>query len=155
MAKCEIKSPDDFYKKLVAIPEKSEKIIEKVLKEGAEIVMKALESNLKRSLGRGPYSRTTGELLGSAGISPVRTDKQGVSNIKVGFSEPRREHPKGGKYGKYRKTNAMVANILEFGAKGPGERNQPKRPFLVPAESQSRPDAQKAMKTAFEKEIKF
>jgi HK97 gp10 family phage protein len=155
MAKCEVEFPEDFYKKLAKIPEKSEKIIEKALKEGAEIVLKAAKSNLRRSLGRGKYSKTTGQLLGSIGISPVDINENGVSNIKVGFAEPRLEQPKGGKYGRYEKTNAMVANILEYGARGPGKRKQPKRPFLKPAKNQSRQSAQEAMKAAFEKEIKF
>jgi HK97 gp10 family phage protein len=61
---------------------------------------------------------------------------------------PRREQPKGGKYGRYEKTNAMVANILEHGKKG-----QPARPFMRPALEQSRKAAEDAMKTKFDLKI--
>jgi len=154
MAKCEVKFPDDFYKKLTEIPAKTEKIVEKILQEGAEIVLKAVKTNLKGALGKGKYSRQTGELQNSLGVSPVDVDNKGVTNIKIGFSEPRRNQAKGGKYGQYQKTNAMVANILEYGASGPGKRKQPPRPFLRPAEKQSKPVAETAMKKTFEKELK-
>ena len=64
--------------------------------------------------------RSTGELERSIGLSPVKLDRNGNYNIKIGFSEPRSD---GG-------SNAKLANIIEYGKHG-----QPAKPFLKPAKS--------------------
>jgi hypothetical protein len=72
------------------------------------------------------------------GVSPTKLNREGNYDVHVGFADPR-----DGKL-----TNAMLANILEYGKSG-----QPARPFMTPAKSQSREGAIAAMKAALENEI--
>ena len=60
------------------------------------------------------------------------------SNVKIGFSEP---HTGG-------KRNAMLASILEYGKSG-----QPPKPFMKPAQAQSRKACQRVMKEVLEREV--
>lgn len=119
MAKCTCKLPDELLKKLSRLGSKMDSIGEDVLKTGGEIVLDKVKSNLKGVLS----GESTGELESSLGLSKVLMDKNGNQNIKVGFSEPRSDG----------KSNAMLANIIEYGKSG-----QPARPFLKPAKTASR-----------------
>ena len=97
---------------------------EKALKAGAEIVEEAVASNLAAVIGSGTKydSRSTGELQEALGVTPVKLNKNGEYNIKIGFDEPRSDG----------KSNAMLANVIEFGKHG-----QPPKPFLKPAKNKS------------------
>ena len=99
-----------------------------------------MKSNLQSVIGNGTKedSRSTGDLVSALGVSSARQDRDGNFNVKVGFSEPRRDG----------KSNAMVAGVLEYGKHG-----QPPKPFLKPARSQSRRIAVEAMKEKFEQEV--
>jgi len=135
--------PDDLVSKLSQLGDKTDAICEKVLQAGAEVVEARVASNLRDSVGKvnDPAkcpSRSTGELADALGVSPVKIDRQGNSNIKIGFREPRRD---GG-------SNAKIANILEYGKHG-----QPPRPFLKSAKTASRKPATEAMVAKFEEEI--
>ena len=72
------------------------------------------------------------------GISKVRLDRNGNHNIKIGFREPRKDG----------KTNAMVANIIEY-----GKHNQPARPFLKRAKSQSKKRCIEVMTNKLKEEL--
>jgi len=61
-------------------------------------------------------------------------DRSGNYNLRVGFAENRRDG----------KTNAMLANILEY-----GKSNQPPRPFLKPAKTASKKTAVAKMQEIF------
>ena len=140
MAKATIKMPDDFLAKLSKLGEKTDEITTKVLQTGAEVVCKKVKSNLQAVVGKETKieSRSTGELINSLGISGVRQDKEGNSNIKVGFSEPRKNG----------KSNAMIANIIEYGKHG-----QEARPFLKPAQSATKKSCKEAMINKLEEEV--
>lgn len=140
MAKLEVKLPDEFLLKLSKLGDKTDKIIPKVLETGAEVVASKVKSNLKSVIGKGTKyeSRSTGELVESLGVSPARQDRKGNYNIKIGFSEPRKDS----------KSNAQIANIIEYGKSG-----QHPKPFLKPARSASRKPCIDAMKQQFEKEV--
>ena len=84
-------------------------------------------------------SQSTGELESSLGVTPVKMDRQGNHNIKIGFAEPRSDG----------KSNAMIANILEYGKHG-----QPAKPFLKPAKSASRSACIAAMQEKFDEEVR-
>jgi HK97 gp10 family phage protein len=120
MAKATVKLPEEFLKKLSRLGDKTDEITAKVLESGSEIVFDKVKSNLESIVGKDTKdeSRSSGELIGSLGISSVKVDRDGNSNIKIGFSEPRKDG----------KSNAMIANIIEY-----GKHNQPARPFLKPA----------------------
>lgn len=140
MARCDIRMPEDFLLKLSRLGEKTDEIIPKVLEAGGEVVESKVTSNLQAVIGSGTKeeSRSTGELLSTLGVSSAKQDKDGNFNVKIGFSEPR---PDG-------KSNAMIANILEYGKHG-----QTPKPFLKPAKSSSKSAAVAAMKAKFESEV--
>ena len=134
MAKCTCKLPDELLKKLSRLGSKMDSIGEDVLKTGGEIVLDKVKSNLEGVLS----GDSTGELEESLGLSKVLMDKNGNPNIKVGFSEPRSDG----------KSNAMLANIIEYGKSG-----QPARPFLKPAKTASKRPCIEAMTKKLEEEI--
>ena len=120
MAKAQIQMPDEFLLKLSRLGNKTDEIAEKALKAGGEIILEKTKSNLQNSIGKDTKikSRSTGELVSALGLSGVRIDRDGNSNIKLGFDEPRKNGD----------SNAKIANILEYGKVG-----QPPKPFLKPA----------------------
>lgn len=135
-----MKMPEDFLLKISKLGDKTDEIIPKILESGGEIVETKVKSNLEGVIGSGTKeeSRSTGELVSALGLSKARIDRKGNFNIKVGFSEPRKD---GG-------SNAMIANIIEYGKSG-----QPAKPFLKPAKSSTRKACIEAMKERFEKEV--
>lgn len=140
MAKVDVKMPEDFLLKLSKLGDKTDEITGHVLEAGGEVVLQKIQGNLASVIGSGTKydSRTTGELLGSLGLSPAKLDKKGNHNVKVGFAEPR----KGGG------SNAKIANILEYGKHG-----QVAKPFLKPAKSATRAECISTMQAKFEEEI--
>ncbi|PWM00239.1 MAG: hypothetical protein DBY04_00420 [Clostridiales bacterium] len=141
MAKVDIKMPEDFLQRISRLGSDFDPVAEKVLEAGGEIVLAKAQSNLASVVGNGTKyeSRSTGELEDSLGLSPVKLDKDGNHNIKVGFSEPRSD---GG-------SNAKLANIIEYGKHG-----QPAKPFLKPAKTASRSACISAMQDKFEEEVR-
>ena len=102
MAKVDVKMPEDFLLKLSRLGSNMDAVAEKVLEAGGEVVLEKVQSNLAAVVGAGPKhkSKSTGELVGALGLSPVKPDKAGNHDIKVGFAEPRSD---GG-------SNAKIAN---------------------------------------------
>ena len=146
MAKAEFKIPEEFLKKLATLENKADEIIPKALDAGSDVVLSRVQSNLQAVVGKNTKeeSRSTGELVKSLGKSPVKVDRNGVYNVKIGFSEPRPDaRSPGGS-----KSNAMLANILEYGKHG-----QPPKPFLKPAKQQSRKECLQTMQDVLESEI--
>ena len=140
MAKVTMKMPEDFLLKVSQLNDKTDEIIPRVLKAGGEVVLDKVKSNLNSAVGRDTKypSRSTGELSAALGISPALQDRDGNHNVKVGFSEPRRDGS----------SNAKIANIIEYGKSG-----QPAKPFLKPAKSTSRKPCIEAMKSKLEEEV--
>jgi HK97 gp10 family phage protein len=140
MAKVDIKMPEDFLLKLSRLGDQTDTIIPKALEAGGEVVLDKVKSNLSAVVGSGTKekSRSTGELERSLGLSPALMDRDGNFNVKVGFAEPRSDG----------KSNAKIANILEYGKHG-----QPPKPFLKPAKTQSRSACIEAMKAKLQKEV--
>ena len=140
MAKAVMKMPEDFLLKISKLGDKTDEIIPKVLEAGGKVVEEKVKSNLQSIIGTNikDESRSTGELVSALGVSPTLIDKDGNSNVKVGFSEPRSDG----------KSNSMIAGVLEYGKSG-----QPPKPFLKPAKSASRKACINAMIEAFDKEV--
>ena len=140
MAKVKIEFPDDVVKKLSKLGTQTDEILEKTLKAGADVVKPVFQSNLAGAIGKNTKrkSKTSGTLVGSLGISPVKNASDGSVDIKVGFAEPR---PDG-------KRNAMIAGILEHGRSG-----QPARPFISATKNAVKGPATEAMVAAFNKEV--
>lgn len=140
MAKCDVKMPEDFLLKLSRLGSNMDTVAETVLEAGGEVVLEKVQGNLSAVVGTGTKydSRSTGELVGSLGLSPVKVDTSGNHDIKVGFAEPRSD---GG-------SNAKIANILEYGKHG-----QTPKPFLEPAKTASRKECIQVMKDTLEAEV--
>ena len=140
MAKAEVKMPDDFLEKLSKLADRTDEISERVLEAGGEVVLAKVKSNLSGVVGKNTKidSRSTGELERSIGLSPVKPDKNGNYDIKIGFAEPRSD---GG-------SNAKIANILEYGRHG-----QPAKPFLAPAKKATKDECIRVMAQTFEEEV--
>lgn len=140
MAKAEFKLPEDFLLKISRLGDKTDEIIPKVLEAGGEVVLEKVRANLQAVVGRDTKeaSRSTGELVSALGLSPAKIDRDGTYNVKVGFAEPRSDG----------KSNAMIANVLEYGKSG-----QPPKPFLKPAKTASRAPCIEAMKQTLEQEV--
>lgn len=140
MAKVEAKLPEEFLRKLSQLGDRTDEISGRVLEAGGEVVLSKVKSNLSSVVGQGTEyeSRSTGELERSIGLSPVKLDRNGNYNIKIGFSEPRSD---GG-------SNAKIANIIEYGKHG-----QPAKPFLKPAKSATKSACIEKMKQKFQEEV--
>lgn len=135
MAKATMELPDEFLDKVSKLGKKTDEIVPRVLKAGAEVVEDKIRVNLKGVVsGNG-----TGQLIAALGTSGARQDKDGNFNVKIGFDEPRRDGD----------SNAKIANILEYGSS-----RQPARPFLKPAKSATRRACIEIMTEQLEKEIK-
>ena len=134
MAKCTYKLPEDFLKKISALGSHMDEVSEKVLQAGGEVVLQKTRSNLNSVLS----GQSSGELVSALGLSGVRLDREGNPNIKLGFDEPRKDGS----------SNAMVANILEYGKHG-----QRAKPFLKPAKSASKSACEEAMQRTFDEEV--
>ena len=151
MARAEIKMPDDFLLKVSRLGDQTDAIVTKALEAGGKIVLDKVRGNLRSVVGKGTKlpSRSTGELAASLGLSPVKVNRKGGHDIKIGFNEPRRkQNAARGKRSYYTATNAMIATVLEY-----GKHNQPPKPFLKPARSASRKPCQEAMQRTLEEEI--
>ena len=140
MAKATINMPDDFLMKVSRLEKQTDEIIPRVLDVGGEIVLAKAKANLAAVIGTAIKlpSRSTGELQRALGLSRILQDRNGDWNIKVGFSEPRKDGI----------SNAKLATILEYGKHG-----QPSKPFMKRAKTQSRKTAIQAMKAKLESEM--
>ena len=140
MAKADFKFPDEFLTKLSRLGKDTDAVAEKVLEAGGKVVLAKVKSNLSSVIGSGTKydSRSTGELEQSLGLSPVKLNRVGNHDIKIGFSEPRSD---GG-------SNARIANILEYGKHG-----QPAKPFLKPAKSASKAECIRVMEQTLKEEV--
>ena len=141
MAKADFNLPDEFLTKLSRLGKDMDSVAEKVLQAGGEVVLDKVRGNLETVIGSGTKykSRSTGELARSLGLSPVKLNREGNHDIKIGFAEPRSD---GG-------SNAKLANILEYGKHG-----QPAKPFLKPAKTASKQACIDAMTQKLEEEVK-
>lgn len=151
MAKVEVQMPDDFIAKLAKLGDQTDTILPRVVQAGGEVVLAKVKSNLRAVIGKGlkVEGRSTGELLGSLGVSRPDVSNDGIHNVKVGFNEPRRKQSAAKKKRSYYSaTNAMIANVLEHGKHG-----QPPKPFLKPAKSASKNACIEAMKAKLDEEI--
>lgn len=140
MAKCTVKLPDELLTKLSKLASQSDAVAERVLKTGSDVVFAKVKSNLSSVIGSGVKydKRSTGELEQALGVSPVKIDRNGNHNVKIGFSEPRSNGD----------SNAKIANIIEYGKSG-----QPPKPFLKPAKSSTKSACMKEMEQKLREEI--
>ena len=151
VSKCTIRFPEEFLKKVSKLGNKTDEIVKEALKVGGDIMCKSVKSHLQTVIGKNlkQKKRSTGELVSSLGVTPDDIDNNGIHNVKVGFNEPRRhQYEAKGARSYYEITNAMIANVLEYGKSG-----QDPKPFLKPAKNKSRKACIEAMGKVIESEI--
>ena len=139
MARVTIKMPSTLMDQLAKAAEKTDRAIPKALEAGGKVVFEKMQTNLRSSIGRGTKykSRSTGKLLAALGVSPVKVNDEGNYDVKVGFAE-----------GRGIVSNAMLANLLEYGKHG-----QPPKPFLKQTKSSSRNPCIEAMQSVLKEEL--
>ena len=141
MATVTVKMPDEFMNQISEFDSRLEDIFEKSLEDGAEIAYKQAKARLGVALASfalsSEESKSTGQLRGALGISPVKPSGLGGYDIRVGFAEPRRDG----------KSNEMIANIIEYGKKG-----QAAKPFMKPAEDATKSKVKAKMEETFKAE---
>jgi len=139
MAKVKIEMPSGFIDQIAGMGNALDAAIPKALAAGGKVVMEKMKSNLQVIIGRETKmkSRSTGKLAASLGVSPAKLDRDGNLDVKVGFSE-----------GRGNVSNAMLANVLEYGKHG-----QPPQPFLKQTKSSGRKPCIEAMQTALKEEL--
>ena len=138
MARVSIQLPMAFMDALTKIAAKTDTAIPKALEAGGKVVFEKMKANLHGAIGRDTKykSRSTGKLLAALGVSPVKVNDEGNFDVKVGFSEGRSV------------SNAMLANILEYGKHG-----QPPRPILKPTRASSSKPCIEAMQNVLNEEL--
>ena len=131
--------PTALMDQLVKAAEKTDTAIPKALEAGGKVVFERMQANLRSAIGRGTKvkSRSTGKLLAALGVSPVKVNDGGNYDVKVGFSE-----------GRGNVSNAMLANILEY-----GKHSQPAKPFLKQTKSSSQIPCIEAMQSVLKEEL--
>jgi HK97 gp10 family phage protein len=139
MAKMECVLPNELIEKLTQLADRTDEVLERALEAGGEVVLACARSKLASAIGKTKYkSRSTGTLAGALGVSPMKIDNDGMANVRIGFSEPRRG---GG-------SNAMIGSIFEN-----GKSSQPPHPFMKPAASASKAAAVQAISAVIEREF--
>ena len=138
MAKVSIQLPTAFMDQLTKIAAKTDAAIPKALEAGGKVVFEKMQANLHGAIGKDTKykSRSTGKLVSALGVSPVKVNEEGNFDVKVGFSEGRSV------------SNAMLANILEYGKHG-----QPPKPILKPTRASSRKPCIEAMQNVLKEEL--
>ena len=139
MAKVQIEMPQKLLSQIEDMGNSLDAAIPKALAAGGKVVLAKMKSNLQAAIGRGTKtkSRSTGKLAASLGVSPAKLDRDGNLDVKVGFSDGRGDV-----------SNAMLANILEYGKHG-----QPPKPFLKQTKSSSRKPCIEVMQMALKEEL--
>ena len=140
MPSAKVKMPDEFMERLSKLSDKLDTAIPKALEEGGKIAVSKMHGNLASVIGKGTKypSQSTGKLLGALGLSPAKRNDAGNYDVKVGFSE-----------GRPGKSNAMLANMLEYGKSG-----QPPKPFLKSTKRAAQQPCLDRMKAVMEQELK-
>lgn len=148
MAICKINLPDEIYKAIEKLSDKTDEVIKSTLEEGGKVALDITKGNLRKSVTNSS-KRMTGELVDSLGMTKVRINSKGIHNIKIGFNEPRRKQYRAKKKRSYNLiTNALIAGVLEYGKSG-----QQPRPFLKPSKSKSKKACVEAMKRKLDEEV--
>ena len=139
MAKVQIEMPQKLLSQIEDMGNSLDAAIPKALAAGGKVVLAKMKSNLQAAIGRGTKtkSRSTGKLAASLGVSPTKLDRDGNLDVKVGFSEGRGDV-----------SNAMLANLLEYGKHG-----QPPKPFLKLTKSSSRKPCIEEMQRVLKEEL--
>lgn len=153
MAKMTFKAGEEYALKLEAVGARSEEMAIKAIETGAGIVTNEIRKNLTANLNdpesasrngrvlfKNFYNKTSGSLFESLGITPVKRDKDGILQAKIGFGDPNYD-------------SKGVANVLKARVMESGTSTIRKRPFVRPAVNAKKKDAVEAMQRVIDEEI--
>jgi HK97 gp10 family phage protein len=135
MARMIFMASEDFVIRLAKFETQFEATAKKAIQAGADIIADKIKSNLIGVLSE----EATGELVASFGITPIKKDREGNWNAKVGFDG----------YDSKGVANQLKARVLESGST-----KQRKRPFVRPAVNSTRKKVVEKMNQVIEAEIK-
>lgn len=156
MAKLTVQQPTELQAQISKLGKQHDPIMEKCLEAASKPVKQETLRRFDAVVGRpqvvnSPHGRlynygmrSTGALRRSIGIAPVKVDKKGDHDIKIGFADA--VEPKTGIRCGY------LAAIIERGVLH-GARKQPPRPFIKPAERASKAASMAAFEKTFDEEV--
>lgn len=154
MAKVNVTYPDGFISMIENFSEREEDIIRRALEEAGKLVVPEYKAQTRAAIGKNLKieGRSTGELVDSIGVTEVDySPGTDTYTVKIGFNEPRRKQYKAkGKRSYNEATNAMVANVLEYGKRAA---DQPPRKFTAKTKSKMRKPAQQKVEQIFREEL--
>lgn len=132
-----LKDIDKFIADLVkaADIQNDKSAAERILNAGLEVAEKQVRTELQRVQS----DEATGQLLNSLGTTPIKMDRNGNWNGKVGFHG----------YDKNGVPNQLKARVMESGTS-----KRKKRPFIRPALNKCRQAAEEAMIKAGEEIVR-
>lgn len=154
-SKMTIKAGEDYMRRLSQLGEGSAAIAKKAVYEASGIVADRIRKNLEDNIRtqqsaakRGNSSsfsllkkqgeKRTGDLVRSLGITPIKLDKNGILNVKIGFDG----------YDSRGVPNQLKARVMESGS----STIEP-RPFVKPAVKATKKAAEEAMNRVINEEI--
>ncbi len=109
------KGLQELVKKMEALEKDTTEIAKRAVYEGAAVLADEIKARLEGNLIGSEYS--TGDLVDSFGITPIRVNDNGDVDAKIGFTGYDRKG---------------VPNQLKAAAMESGTSKQPKRPFFRP-----------------------
>lgn len=152
MANITFKNGEEYLIRLGRLSDQSEEIIKKAIYPAADLVANKIRENLqaeindpssaavsKKSLYKKKGQKSTGDLLDSLGITPIRKDGKGYWNAKIGFDG----------YDRKGVPNQLKARAIERGTSKMRE-----RPFVKPAVASTGKQAQELMRQVVDEETK-
>ena len=150
-SKMTIKAGEDYMRRLSQLGEGSAAIAKKAVYEASGIVADRIRKNLVDNIndpqsaaksGRATFKKDgeerTGDLVRSLGITPIKLDKNGILNVKIGFDG----------YDSRGVPNQLKARVMESGS----STIEP-RPFVKPAVKATKKAAEEAMNRVINEEI--
>lgn len=150
MAKMTVKAGEEYAVKLLKLSEKSKEVAEKAVYQAAGIVADKIRSNLKKNLsdpqsvaksgnsvGKKEGQKSTGALLDSLGIAPIKMGRDGYIGTKIGFDG----------YDSRGVPNQLKARVMESGSSTIAP-----RPFVAPAIKATKKAAVEAMNRVIDEE---
>ena len=165
MAKISIKVGDEWARDLMRLADQADAVAARAVAKGAGVIADQVRKNLEGLKEDDHYSpahpeyyyltdnemftgipkSTKADLLDALGVTPVKTDRDGDINAKIGFdgygSQPTQKYPKG-------LPNPLAARAVES-----GNTFRPKQPFVRPAVRQAKDKAVAAMQEVIEQAL--